>query len=72
MQNSHGKEIDLSRVTVKIPGVIFRQTGGQVSSTASTANGSVRNQSADANPGEYSLEAYVWLPKSLSYWLFTT
>lgn len=39
VQNSHGKEIDLSRVTVKIPGVIFRQTGGQVSS-----NGPARNQ----------------------------
>lgn len=53
MQNSHGKEIDLSRVTVKIPGVIFRQTGGQVSSSSATVNGASRNQSADMNSGEF-------------------
>uniref|UniRef100_A0A5K3FB27 Arf-GAP domain-containing protein n=1 Tax=Mesocestoides corti TaxID=53468 RepID=A0A5K3FB27_MESCO len=43
VQNAHGKEIDLSRVTVKIPGVIFRQTGGQVFS-----NGSGRNPGVEA------------------------
>uniref|UniRef100_A0A0X3NWQ2 Arf-GAP with GTPase, ANK repeat and PH domain-containing protein 1 n=1 Tax=Schistocephalus solidus TaxID=70667 RepID=A0A0X3NWQ2_SCHSO len=43
VQNSHGKEIDLSRVTVKIPGLAFRQAGGQT-----TANGPNRSQTADA------------------------
>ncbi|VDK33952.1 unnamed protein product [Taenia asiatica] len=47
VQNSHGKEIDLSRVTVKIPGVTFRQTGGQVSS-----NGPARNQLTEMGSGE--------------------
>ncbi len=49
VQNSHGKEIDLSRVTVKIPGVTFRQTGGQIS------NGPSRNASADIGAGKASL-----------------
>ncbi|CAH8525326.1 unnamed protein product [Schistosoma turkestanicum] len=44
MDNSHGKEIDLSRTTVKIPGVAFRQVG----SSRITSNGLLRSQLNDA------------------------
>ncbi|THD24955.1 Arf-GAP with GTPase ANK repeat and PH domain-containing protein 1 [Fasciola hepatica] len=44
MENTHGKEIDLSRTTVKIPGIPFRQVGGRI-----TSNGLLRNQLSDAN-----------------------
>ncbi|VDN14489.1 unnamed protein product [Dibothriocephalus latus] len=47
VQNSHGKEIDLSRVTVKIPGLAFRQAGGQ-----NNANGPSRSQQAEAANAE--------------------
>lgn len=47
MENTHGKEIDLSRTTVKIPGIPFRQVGGRI-----TSNGLLRNQLIDANTGE--------------------
>ncbi|VDM31185.1 unnamed protein product [Hydatigera taeniaeformis] len=58
VQNSHGKEIDLSRVTVKIPGVTFRQTGGQVSS-----NGPARNQLTEMASGMlYKLSASLENP----------
>ncbi|CAL8069056.1 unnamed protein product [Calicophoron daubneyi] len=39
MENTHGKKIDLTRVTVKIPGVPFRQIGGFI-----TSNGLLRTQ----------------------------
>ncbi|CAH8590427.1 unnamed protein product [Heterobilharzia americana] len=39
MDNTHGKEIDLSRTTVKIPGVAFRQVGSRI-----TSNGLLRSQ----------------------------
>ncbi|CAH8585315.1 unnamed protein product [Schistosoma bovis] len=42
MDNSHGKEIDLSRTTVKIPGVAFRQVGSRI-----TSNGLLRSQLND-------------------------
>ncbi|KAH8872688.1 Arf-GAP with GTPase, ANK repeat and PH domain-containing protein 3 [Schistosoma japonicum] len=43
MDNTHGKEIDLSRTTVKIPGVAFRQVGSRI-----TSNGLLRNQLNEA------------------------
>ncbi|TGZ62790.1 hypothetical protein CRM22_007253 [Opisthorchis felineus] len=44
MDNTHGKEIDLSRTTVKIPGVAFRQVGGRI-----TSNGLLRSQLSVSN-----------------------
>ncbi|OON19588.1 GTP-binding domain protein, partial [Opisthorchis viverrini] len=44
MDNTHGKEIDLSRTTVKIPGVAFRQVGGRI-----TSNGLLRSQLSEPN-----------------------
>ncbi|KAF8563058.1 hypothetical protein P879_08989 [Paragonimus westermani] len=38
MENAHGKEIDLSRTTVKIPGVPFRQVGGRITKKPSTSS----------------------------------
>ncbi|CAH8583055.1 unnamed protein product [Schistosoma guineensis] len=46
MDNSHGKEIDLSRTTVKIPGVAFRQVGSRI-----TSNGLLRSQLNDGGTG---------------------
>ncbi|VDL59477.1 unnamed protein product [Hymenolepis diminuta] len=46
VQNTHGKEIDLSRVTIKIPGVIFRQTGGQA---PNNTNGPRNANTAEGN-----------------------
>lgn len=47
MQNCHGKEIDLSRVTVKIPGLAFRNAGSQ--------NGPSRSQpSENVTGGKYA------------------
>ncbi|CAH8857536.1 unnamed protein product [Trichobilharzia szidati] len=43
MDNTHGKEIDLSRTTVKIPGVAFRQVGSRI-----TSNGLLRSQLNEA------------------------
>ncbi|GAA51012.1 Arf-GAP GTPase ANK repeat and PH domain-containing protein 1/2/3 [Clonorchis sinensis] len=46
MDNTHGKEIDLSRTTVKIPGVAFRQVGGRI-----TSNGLLRSQLSEPSSG---------------------
>ncbi|KAH9582449.1 Arf-GAP with GTPase, ANK repeat and PH domain-containing protein 2, variant 3 [Schistosoma haematobium] len=50
MDNSHGKEIDLSRTTVKIPGVAFRQVGSRI-----TSNGLLRSQLNDGGTGNYEI-----------------
>lgn len=44
VQNTHAKEIDLSRVTIKIPGVIFRQTGGQAPNSTNGARNAAGNE----------------------------
>ncbi|KAA3673011.1 Arf-GAP with GTPase, ANK repeat and PH domain-containing protein 1/3, partial [Paragonimus westermani] len=49
MENAHGKEIDLSRTTVKIPGVPFRQVGGRI-----TSNGLLRSHLNDTASGKFS------------------
>ncbi|CAH8590547.1 unnamed protein product [Heterobilharzia americana] len=46
MDNTHGKEIDLSRTTVKIPGVAFRQVGSRI-----TSNGLLRSQLNEGGTG---------------------
>ncbi|CAH8524220.1 unnamed protein product [Dicrocoelium dendriticum] len=51
MDNTHGKEIDLSRTTVKIPGVPFRQVGGRITSNGLLRSNLIEISSDRSNAG---------------------